>query len=171
MRMFSFTSLYNSPLLWNQFCRGNMFVLYLRFFTALLLKMNFSGMLHIRFVYFELPVHACCPAVIHFLSVLAHRSSTECCERSGFYSSCDYLLGFHCRGPTWSWGNSTWDLWCTEWMLSVFFTAFVGIVLSAIISLVLRMGILQNRSFKRLKLFPLHELEKKVLIYVKSVHE
>ena len=70
--------------------------------TALLLKMNFSGMLHIRFVYIELPVHACCPAAIHFLSVLAHRSSTECCERSGFYSSCIYLLGFHRRGPTWS---------------------------------------------------------------------
>jgi len=38
-------------------------------------------MLHIRFVNFELTVHACYPAVLRFMSVLAQRTATECCKR------------------------------------------------------------------------------------------
>ena len=38
-------------------------------------------MLHIRFVNFELTVHACYPAVFRFMSVLAQRTATECCKR------------------------------------------------------------------------------------------
>jgi hypothetical protein len=41
----------------------------------------FSGMLHIRFVNFELTVHACYPAVLRFMSVLAQQTATECCKR------------------------------------------------------------------------------------------
>jgi hypothetical protein len=38
-------------------------------------------MLQIRFVNFELAVHACYPAVLRFMSVLAQRTATEFCKR------------------------------------------------------------------------------------------
>jgi hypothetical protein len=56
-------------------------LLYLRFLQRCCWRWKFSGMLHIRFVNFELTVHACYPAVLRFMSVLAQRTATECCKR------------------------------------------------------------------------------------------